>query len=117
MPRKTSLNWFMPALVNSSVGSLAGTSEEEWTILCPFCSKKRRNMERTSEPEGILLGIRVGKPRFAPRKMGVSARGGRFDSNIGGMRQIEGVTCSEVTAQAPGEASNAQELMIQAIQA
>ena len=29
-------NWFMPALVNSSVGSLAGTREEEWTSRCPF---------------------------------------------------------------------------------
>ncbi len=28
-PRKTSLNWFMPALVKSRVGSLAGTSEED----------------------------------------------------------------------------------------
>ncbi len=36
---RTSLNWFMPALVNNSVGSFAGTSEEEWTILCPCCSK------------------------------------------------------------------------------
>jgi len=27
----TSLNWFIPALVNSSVGSLAGTSELEAT--------------------------------------------------------------------------------------
>ena len=35
-PRKTSLNWFIPALVNSSVGSLAGTSDEEWISRWPF---------------------------------------------------------------------------------
>ncbi len=39
-PRNRSLNWFMPALVNSSVGSLAGTSEEECTRRCPFDLKK-----------------------------------------------------------------------------
>src|SRR5271157_6341903 len=57
MPRKTSLNWFMPALVNSSVGSLTGTSEEECTSLCPLETKKSRNMRRTSEPESLRLGI------------------------------------------------------------
>ncbi len=31
MPWKTSLNWFMPALVNSSVGSLEGSREPERT--------------------------------------------------------------------------------------
>jgi hypothetical protein len=39
MPRKMSLNWFIPALVNSSVGSLAGTSEEERTTRCPRAAK------------------------------------------------------------------------------
>src|SRR3974390_1177178 len=49
----------MPALVKSSVGSLAGTSEEEGTALCPFCSKKRRKMEGTAEPEGLCVDITV----------------------------------------------------------
>ena len=40
--RKTSLNWFMPALVNSSVGSLAGTSEPLRTIRWPRAWKKSR---------------------------------------------------------------------------
>jgi hypothetical protein len=35
----TSLNWFMPALVKSSVGSLPGTSELEGTCAWPFETK------------------------------------------------------------------------------
>jgi len=31
VPRNIGLNWFMPALVNSKVGSLWGTTEEEGT--------------------------------------------------------------------------------------
>jgi hypothetical protein len=38
-PRNTSLNWFMPALVKSSVGSLPGTSELEATGWWPFEAK------------------------------------------------------------------------------
>ena len=47
-PRNVSLNWFIPALVNSSVGSSAGTSGELGTILWPFFSKYLRNDERIS---------------------------------------------------------------------
>ena len=43
MPRKTSLNWTIPELVKSSVGSEAGTSEAEWTTVCRRCAKKSRN--------------------------------------------------------------------------
>src|SRR5436190_21762327 len=39
------LNWFIPALVRSSVGSF-GISEDEGTILCPRSSKKRRKTFR-----------------------------------------------------------------------
>src|SRR5262245_46655621 len=45
----------MPALVNSSVGSLAGTSDDECTRLWPLLSKKRRKSSRISEPLGIVL--------------------------------------------------------------
>src|ERR1051326_7553008 len=45
----------MPALVKSSVGSLAGTSDDECTRRCPLLSKKRRNFSRISEPVGITL--------------------------------------------------------------
>lgn len=42
LPRKMSLNWFMPALVNISVGSPLTTIGAEGTIACPFDSKKSR---------------------------------------------------------------------------
>jgi len=38
----------MPALVNSSVGSSCGTSEDEGTIWWPFDSKNLRNFSRIS---------------------------------------------------------------------
>src|SRR5215471_5164457 len=43
----------MPAFVNRSVGSLAGTSEEECTSLCPFCTKKSTNFLRICDPVGM----------------------------------------------------------------
>src|SRR6185312_15915654 len=45
----------MPALVKSSVGSLAGTSDDECTRLWPLLSKKRRNFSRISDPVGIVF--------------------------------------------------------------
>src|SRR3984893_15996396 len=63
----------MPALVNSSVGSFCGTSDEECTSRCPFCTKKSRNLRRLSEPVGMrLAGI---NPLYAC--------GFYFDSSIG----------------------------------
>src|SRR4051812_35202681 len=47
-PRNTSLNWFMPAFVNSSVGSSPGTTGDEATMAWPFDSKKFRKVERIS---------------------------------------------------------------------
>src|SRR5450432_2875619 len=38
----------MPLLVNSSVGSLAGTSDADGTMVCPFDSKYWRNLLRMS---------------------------------------------------------------------
>src|SRR5690606_33159843 len=45
-PRNTSLNWTMPELVNSRVGSLAGTSGAEGTISWPLPRKNSRNSLR-----------------------------------------------------------------------
>src|SRR5579864_5330271 len=45
----------MPALVNSSVGSFCGTSEEECTSRWPFSMKKSRNMRRIWEPVGMSI--------------------------------------------------------------
>src|SRR5262249_41580288 len=49
VPRNTSLNWFMPALVNSSVGSSSGTTLDDGTRVWPcFWTKKSRNCWRIS---------------------------------------------------------------------
>ena len=56
---KQSLNWFMPALVKSSVGSLAGTSDEECTRRWPLVSKKRRNSSRISFPVRNCMSLSV----------------------------------------------------------
>src|SRR6185436_626077 len=47
-PRNTSLNWFIPALVNSSVGSSPGTTGLEATTVWPFDSKNFRKVWRIS---------------------------------------------------------------------
>src|SRR4051812_2993618 len=47
-PRNTSLNWFIPAFVKSSVASPAGTSGELGTTLWPFASKYVRKEPRSS---------------------------------------------------------------------
>src|SRR5260221_7754019 len=49
-PRKTSLNWFIPALVKSRVGSPCGTSEELRTRRWPLPSKKRTKVSCISLP-------------------------------------------------------------------
>src|SRR5215218_2747816 len=64
-PRKTSLNWFIPAFVNSSVGSSPGTTGLEATIAWPFDSKNFRNVERISEAFiGCRSCSREAKRRF-----------------------------------------------------
>src|SRR5271166_6625297 len=64
----------MPAFVNSSVGSLAGTSELDGTIACPFLRKNSRKLARISELVIILnLASRfIGSPARKPRR---SSRG------------------------------------------
>jgi hypothetical protein len=57
--QKEVLELFIPALVNRSVGSLAGTSEEECTRRCPFDSKKRRNASRISFPVRYCMALSV----------------------------------------------------------
>src|SRR3954470_18631397 len=47
-PRNRSLNWFIPAFVNSSVGSSAGTSGELGTMRWPFFLKYSRKDDRIS---------------------------------------------------------------------
>src|SRR5215472_15591018 len=76
----------MPALVNRSVGSLAGTSDDECTCLCPFCTKKSRNFLRISEPVSMRFNSKRGITADAchePKGMGAPflasfARSGDF---------------------------------------
>ena len=49
LPVNTSLNWTMPELVKSRVGSLPGTSDDEGTMVCPLDLKNCRNCWRISE--------------------------------------------------------------------
>ena len=43
LPRKMSLNWFIPAFVNIRVGSFFTTIGAEGTTMCPLAWKKSRN--------------------------------------------------------------------------
>src|SRR5260370_6792561 len=57
-PRKTSLNWFMPALVNSSVGSSSGTTLDDGTKVWPcFLQKKSMNCWRISVEVSMVVRI------------------------------------------------------------
>ena len=48
LPRKMSLNWFMPALVNIRVGSFFTTIGADGTTVCPLEAKNSRNCLRIS---------------------------------------------------------------------
>ena len=50
MPRKIGLNWFMPALANSSVGSACGTTLLLGTGVCPLVSKNSMKAALTRSP-------------------------------------------------------------------
>src|SRR3954462_12337813 len=54
VPRKYGLNWFIPALANSRVGSLSGTTGLDGTNVCPcFLQKKSMNCLRISVEESM----------------------------------------------------------------
>src|SRR6516162_265629 len=67
-PRKTSLNWFIPALVKSSVGSSPGTTGLDGTTVCPFDAKKLRNVERMSAAFTGELSVAVARRLWAKRR-------------------------------------------------
>jgi len=54
------LNWTMPALVKSRVGSFWGTREEEATRRWPFSSKKRRKASRIWAAERVVMVVGAG---------------------------------------------------------
>src|SRR4051794_9103977 len=80
----------MPALVNNSVGSLAGTSDDECTRRCPLLSKKRRKVSRVSEPERRRIGSIQFSKAGSPRRHGGTAKGEIEHKRHGGN---EGLNC------------------------
>ena len=63
VPRKMGLNWFIPALANSRVGSLTGTTAELGQKVWPFDLKKSTKVVRTLAPlhsTAILTDCRRG---------------------------------------------------------
>src|SRR3954467_15394748 len=80
----------MPALVNNSVGSLAGTSDDECTRRCLLFSKKRRKVSRVSEPERRRIGsIQFSKAGSPPRHRGTEK--GKIEHE--GHGENEGLNC------------------------
>src|SRR5262245_18801675 len=86
----------MPEFVKSNVGSFAGTSDDEGTIVWPLLLTKSRNAERISEvfiEVGSAEGWSVRPPRRHPRGSGNPFRwigekpmDSRFRGNDGGRR-------------------------------
>src|SRR4029450_1928972 len=58
-PRNASLNWFIPALVKSSVGSSPGTSDELGTMVCPWRWKYSRKLRRMSLERMSLCSVLI----------------------------------------------------------
>ncbi|GBE30211.1 hypothetical protein BMS3Bbin04_01242 [bacterium BMS3Bbin04] len=56
VPRKTSLNWFMPALINNRVGSSCGITGLDGTTVCCLLWKKSMNACRISAE--VIPGLR-----------------------------------------------------------
>ncbi len=101
-PRKMGLNWFMPALVNSSVGSLWGTTADDGTLVWPRSTKNWTNASRTrlaghcspnrhAQPQEYSVGNRVRRWGQAARHHGWGRAGegaGRSGAQMG--RSTEG---------------------------
>src|SRR5438105_1427870 len=85
-PRNTSLNWFIPALVNSSVGSSPGTTGEEATMAWPFDSKNFRKVERISA--AFIPALSEGLARTSTWRVGGRRQGAR-DSRTGHLYRVQ----------------------------
>src|SRR5262245_44917668 len=73
VPRKYGLNWFMPALAKSSVGSSCGTTGDDGTKVCPcFLQKKSMSCWRISFAVGIWSSLLL--PYDSQRYQGRNAR-------------------------------------------
>src|SRR5688572_13032837 len=68
-PRKTSLNWFIPALVKRRVGSSCGTSGElgttRWPCRSKYCRKERRISWALIIMNGVLQAVPDGRVHAA----------------------------------------------------
>src|SRR5690349_17769229 len=60
VPRKIGLNWFIPAFVNSSVGSSCGTTGELGTNVCP-CRWTKKSMNCWRICWEVMLGTHPGE--------------------------------------------------------
>src|SRR4051812_28881643 len=80
-PRNTSLNWFIPALVNSRVGSSPGTTGDDATMVWPFDSKNFRKVERIS---AAFIPALSGPRQGTSAGRGGARRGRAEPSIIGG---------------------------------
>src|SRR5437588_4855209 len=84
VPRKTSLNWFMPALVNSSVGSSKGTTLLDGTAVWPcFLQKKSMNCWRISVEVGMIVHVFNGR---GMRNQTDGEQAARTQATVGGDR-------------------------------
>src|SRR5690348_7312298 len=88
----------MPALVNSSVGSFAGTSDDERTILWPRPSKKFKNRLRISVNFIINYKLRITNYQknasiqllsFVRRMIAVMTFSSSFDSLMSGVTRLD----------------------------
>ncbi len=87
-PRKMGLNWFMPALANSRVGSLWGTTGDDTTLVCPRSVKKDTNASRTRLAGHCHMGCTGLGPAHSTYKRG--HRGVRDDRAGGGGAGAQG---------------------------
>src|SRR5690606_21996494 len=71
-PRKVRLNWTIPALVNSRVGSSLGSSDDEGTWVWPRDVKKSRNRRRISAD---CIALKANGPRALMRSTAGLPRG------------------------------------------
>src|SRR5438270_13042282 len=74
-PRKIGLNWFIPAFVNSSVGSSWGTTGLDGTNVCPcFLTKKSMNCWRISLAERMPASTGNAGPELTSGRSGRKLR-------------------------------------------
>ncbi len=92
VPRKMGLNWFMPALVKRSVGSLCGTTEDEGTMAWPLFSKNSRKVSRTFWPVQPPGGPSAAISGRGARELEAKLLRWTAETTMGGYLQLHGVS-------------------------